>query len=368
MIDHNGVLIHVDPQGDRIGNADLKFEGWVAANQSIKAIWLAAEPGRPLPTCDRPDVRRVLPGRIALGFSGTSKGADLVPTGLRLRVQTGDEIFEVDHPLPPSLPEQPLRERIGNACTLAFLTLRERLATDAIKRWSYTLRRHLRYRRQRSNLFRRPHTDALLADFAVTIPQATFLQIGANDGLTGDPLHGLLVHAGRRWRGVLVEPVPHLFAQLAERYTGNSGLRLEQAAIGEQDGAVVIHRLETKPTDPVWFQELPSLNLEVIQRSARLSGITEPEIIAETVPCLSVTTLLARHQIIQLDLLVIDTEGWDWRILRQFDLATLRPKLILYEHQHLSPEESEEAHQYLAHYQYDWAETPEGDTIAWKLA
>ena len=53
--------------------------------------------------------------------------------------------------------------------------------------------------------------------------------------------------------------------------------------------------------------------------------------VEEEVRCLSVATLLARHSIVRLDLLVIDTEGWDWRILRQFDLARLQPKLLLYE-------------------------------------
>jgi hypothetical protein len=42
----------------------------------------------------------------------------------------------------------------------------------------------------------------------------------------------------------------------------------------------------------------------------------------------------------------------------------LRPKLILYEHQHLSSEDRQTAHQFLARHNYDLAEMPEGDTIA----
>ena len=78
--------------------------------------------------------------------------------------------------------------------------------------------------------------------------------------------------------------------------------------------------------------------------------------------------MLQRHHIQSLDLLLIDTEGWDWRILRQFDLARLQPKLILYEHQHLLSRERSDAHEFLARHGYGWAETPEGDTIAWRLA
>jgi hypothetical protein len=64
---------------------------------------------------------------------------------------------------------------------------------------------------------------------------------------------------------------------------------------------------------------------------------------------------------------VIDTEGWDWRVLRQFDLARLRPRLILVEHQHLTDEDKRAMYERLAGSGYGWAETPEGDTIAWRL-
>ena len=69
----------------------------------------------------------------------------------------------------------------------------------------------------------------------------------------------------------------------------------------------------------------------------------------------------------RLDLIVIDAEGMDWRILRQFDLRNLEPQLILYEHQHLSAEARDEAHQFLANFNYGWVEIPEGDTLAWRL-
>jgi FkbM family methyltransferase len=368
MIEHNGVLIHLDPKGDRVGNSDLKFEGWVAAHQPIKGVWLAAERYKALALCERPDVKRVLPDRISLGFLGTSKGSDLRPTGLRLGLQVGDDVFEVEHPVPPPLARQPFQERIVIALQLGWLAVGARLAPGSQQRWRFTLRRHLLYRRRRSNVFRRSHTEALLEDFATAVPEAFFVQIGANDGQTGDPIYGLLARGGRRWRGVMVEPVAHLFAQLSERYGGNSAIRLERAAIGETDGTTVIHRLQTKPEDSLWLQQLPSLDLELLLRNARQFGVSEKLIVSETVPSFTVSTLLKRHDISRLDLLVIDTEGWDWRILRQFDLTVLRPKLVLYEHQHLSPEERAQAHQFLARDAYEWAETPEGDTVAWKTS
>jgi FkbM family methyltransferase len=161
--------------------------------------------------------------------------------------------------------------------------------------------------------------------------------------------------------------VAHLFAQLSERYAAYPALRLEQAAIGEADGAVVIHRVRTNPDASLWLQQLPSLSRELVEQNSRQLDREQPVIISETVPCYCVATLLERHHLTRLDFLAIDTEGWDWRILRQFDLVTLRPKLILYEHQHLATPEREQAHEFLIQHGYGWAETEEGDTLAWKL-
>jgi FkbM family methyltransferase len=367
MIEHHGILVHVDQEGDRFEDSDVEFTGWVVADKPINAVLLPKAGNKRLTTCDRPDVRSVFPTRTALGFVGKCNGRHIEPTGLKLAVQVGDDDFEIEYPLPPPLPRRPVRERVVSALKLRWLAFHERLTTNPSRRWNFMLRRHLIYREQRSGIFRRPHTDALLRDFATAVPDAVFIQIGANDGFTGDPLHQLINRPDTRWRGVLVEPVAQLFGELSSRHAHNPRLSLERAAIGETDGMTVIHRLQTTPEDSLWFQQLASLDLDLVLRNRQQLGAADKATVAESVPCLRVATLLERHRIKCLDFLVIDTEGFDWRILRQFDLKLLRPKLILYEHQHLSTEERAETHQFLTRHEYKWAETPEGDTLAWKI-
>lgn len=367
MIEKNGVLIHVDAKGDRTGKSDFEFDGWVAAESPIKRVWLPACGLAGLTTSERPDVRRVFPSLTPLGFSGSVREREIGAGGLRIAVQVGEETLEVDYGLPPPLAQASLRKRMVTALRLAWCVLRERLTNDTERRWQFVLRRHLLYRERRCGIFRRAHTDALLSDFATAVPQAVFLQIGANDGFTGDPINHLLSRADVKWSGVLVEPVAHLFAQLSERYASYPALRLERAAITQTDGTTVIHRFETRAEDSLWLDQLPSLNPALLEQTARQFGASAKRVSAETVPSLCVATLLARHHLAALDLLVIDAEGWDWRILRQFNLMKIRPKLILYEHQHLAAVEREQAHQFLAQHSYGWAQTEEGDTIAWRL-
>jgi FkbM family methyltransferase len=366
MIEQNGVLVHLDLLEDRIGDRPFAFEGWVAADRAATSVRLVGGSAPQLPLRERPDVKRAFPSRTATGFSGTAQRENFTEAGLRLGIQLGDETLEVVHPLAAALPRPALFAQFRSAVLAGWSRLRERWTRTPEQRWRLALRRHLRQRDARSGVFARRHTDALLGEFAGIFREADFLQIGANDGFTGDPLYPFLSQPGTHWRGVLVEPVEHLFTELAERHGRNPALRLERAIIGETDGATVIYRLQTDSADPLWLDQLPSVDLDVLQANARQFGAAEKQAIAETVACLSVETLLRRHQVKRLDLLLIDTEGWDWRILRQFDLATLRPKLILYEHQHLSAEARADAHRFLSGHGYDWAETAEGDTLAWR--
>jgi FkbM family methyltransferase len=367
MIDRGDFLIHLEVRDDRRDDADFEFTGWIASDRPVTGVWLPAVGPARLAICDRPDVRRVFPNRSTVGFAGKC-GADAIgPNGLRIGVQLGDETVEMDHPVPPPFPKLPLATRLLAALRGGWLRWCQRMAHDASGRFSWILRRHLLARRLRGGTFERHHVDALLGDFATAMPEAAFLQIGANDGFTGDPLYPLLMRRDTRWRGLLVEPVAHLFAALSRRHAKNPNLRLERAAITERDGTVVIHRLTNTPADSLWLDQIPSLDRDVLQKGAAQFGKPESAILEEEVPSLTVVTLLQRHAIPHLDLLVIDAEGWDWRILRQFDLKALQPELILYEHQHLGSEERTEAHQFLRESGYDWAETPEGDTLAWRL-
>ncbi|HET7512520.1 MAG TPA: FkbM family methyltransferase [Chthoniobacterales bacterium] len=366
MIDRGDFLLHLEPRGDRISHAKFEFTGWIASDHPVKAVWLPTIGPARLTICDRPDVRRAFPNRLAIGFGGKCAAQAIGPDGLRIALQFDDQTIEMDHPVPEPLPMPPLGRRVLAGLLGTWLRWRERMASNPSDRFGLILRRHLLARQLRSGLFDRHHTEALLSDFARAVPDAVFLQIGANDGFTGDPLYPLIANSETRWQGVLVEPVAHLFAELSRLHASRPNLRLERAAITERDGTTVIHRLTSTPADSLWLDQIPSLDRDLLKKGATQFEQSARAIIEEEVPSLTVATLLQRHAISRLDLLVIDAEGWDWRILRQFDLKRVQPKLVLYEHQHLSASERAEAHQFLSEVGYGWAETKEGDTLAWR--
>jgi hypothetical protein len=67
----------------------------------------------------------------------------------------------------------------------------------------------------------------------------------------------------------------------------------------------------------------------------------------------------------KIDLLHVDTEGHDYRILRQLDFARFSPALVIYEHKHLTTEERIAARQLLQSRGYRLREHSSGDAIAW---
>lgn len=220
----------------------------------------------------------------------------------------------------------------------------------------------LRYRM----LLRRMAGPRLLRAFARAYPDAVFVEIGANDGEKHDHLRPLIV--ANEWRGVLVEPVPYLFERLRANYAGVARVELENAAIAEADGALDFYHLPEAPPEerahlPEWYDTIGSFSREIVMRHATaIEGLAE-RIIETQVPALTFESLCQRHGLEQVDLVAIDTEGYDGRILGAFPFARYRPRLILYEHFHLGPQERAATLEHLHANGYDTIE--EGlDTFA----
>ncbi len=197
---------------------------------------------------------------------------------------------------------------------------------------------------------RRLAAPKLLRAFADAYPEAFFVEIGSNDGEQHDHLRPFIL--ARAWRGIMVEPVPHVFERLRRNYGAIERVALENAAIADRDGtlpffypappeAAELERL------PDWYDGIGSLSREAVVGHARQIPDLEARVVRAEVEGLTYASLCRRHGAPRVDLLVIDTEGHDWQILRSLDLSGERPRLIVYEHFHLSAEERIEARAHL---------------------
>lgn len=174
----------------------------------------------------------------------------------------------------------------------------------------------------------------------ITNKYATILQIGSNDGKTGDPIFPLIL-TKRNWKAIFVEPVPFLFNRLKQNYGTHSRFVFENVAINDGNEQVFYfvkqEAIEHLPELPIWYDQLGSFNKDNILK--HLDGILEQFIEEITLQGITLNNLLEKNSITSLDLLHIDAEGYDWKILRQLNLKHIKPTIILFEHKHLDETE-----------------------------
>jgi FkbM family methyltransferase len=175
------------------------------------------------------------------------------------------------------------------------------------------------------------------------------LQIGSNDGLTGDPIRPLLLR-NAKWKALLVEPVPFLFEKLRVNYAEIPNVSFMNVAVGEYNGVLPFYYIlpEAKlklPELPTWYDQLGSFNKGHI--SAHLGDSVLPYVATTGVATVTLNDLLAQAEVTSIDVLHLDTEGHDWVILRQLDLSKTKPSVILFEHKHLDPQDRNSAYDYL---------------------
>jgi FkbM family methyltransferase len=181
------------------------------------------------------------------------------------------------------------------------------------------------------------------------------VQIGSNDGKTGDPIRPLLLR-NPSWAALLVEPVPFLFARLRRNYGGAPRFHFESVAIAEQVGVGAFYYIDEAARErmsrrPWWFDQIGSFernhlvgHLETI---GYVGSAADRVIKSVNVPTLPLPMLLERSNVDRINLLHIDAEGYDWKILSQLDLTKYRPEVILFEHVHLSVEAKAAARAFL---------------------
>ena len=168
------------------------------------------------------------------------------------------------------------------------------------------------------------------------------VQIGSNDGKSKDPLFDLITK-NTKWQALFVEPVPYLFEKLKANYGDHNRFIFEKVAINDgsrQSFYSVKEEAKSHIPDlPVWYDQLNSFDKENILK--HLDGILEPYIEEMEIEGITLQQLLNRNKITKIDLLHIDTEGYDWKILSQLDLKKYLPTVILYEHRHISNNEKQ---------------------------
>ena len=193
------------------------------------------------------------------------------------------------------------------------------------------LLKHLDFHLVRSHKFPKANIDLTKIIFTL-LTQAfdrdfTIVQIGAFDGVVADPIQALL-KSNFSGRAILVEPQPRAFELLQAKYSDDSRIALENSAITETSGSVTLY----VPVSESGSSPMASL----LKEHYKNFGIGSHDVECVEVSSISVDFLLKKYEVTEIDLLQIDTEGYDYKILNQFFRAGKYPLIINCETYHLT--------------------------------
>lgn len=198
----------------------------------------------------------------------------------------------------------------------------------------------------------------LLNSFAQKRADICFVQVGANDGVLEDPLREFVIRY--RWRGVLVEPLKHIFERLKQNYANCEGLIFENVAISAREGIQEFYYIaeggDAANELPEWYTGLGSLSKGVILKHAAEYPAIARRLTVERVRCVTFDSLCAQHAIKIPDVISIDAEGHDFEILNLIDFERYRPAILLYEHHHMDANQKAQCRERLSRYGYDFLE------------
>jgi FkbM family methyltransferase len=188
-----------------------------------------------------------------------------------------------------------------------------------------------------------------------------FIQIGAFDGVQCDPLISYIDKYN--WKGVMLEPQPAPYAKLKERYDHNKRIAIRNSAISPSSGKTVLYTLEGDSL-PSWSKGMASFSKENILKHNYIFPDINNHIKEINVDTIAFEQLLAEESISSLDLLQVDTEGYDAEIIKMFPFDKVKPKIIHFESKHIPKTSLEDVLDLLIGHDYKIARDREEDMMA----
>lgn len=160
-----------------------------------------------------------------------------------------------------------------------------------------------------------------------------FVQIGGNDGILNDPIYDLCKKFPEKFYGYIFEPVPEYFSELKQNYKFSNNISLLNLAINNSSETAKIFKVKKN-----FLNKLDDLSKGIasFQKDwwkTKSNFVKDINMIEEIdVKCVHTHYITNNLNIDHIDLLIIDTEGYDFEILKNFEFNKSKPNIIHFEH------------------------------------
>lgn len=160
-----------------------------------------------------------------------------------------------------------------------------------------------------------------------------FIQVGGHDGISFDFLYYKILE--RNSKGIILEPSPKYFQELEVNYKGRESINLLQQAIFSKNEKVSLFEVNEKGLLKLsqFGHGIGSVNKSHLLKH----GLEEDEIDNYKVDGITFSSLIDEYpEFAKIDYLQIDTEGFDFEILKMIDFSKFQVDFIKYEKENLS--------------------------------
>jgi FkbM family methyltransferase len=192
-------------------------------------------------------------------------------------------------------------------------------------------------------------------------PQLIFIQIGAYDGVSADPLRKYIDRCG--WRGIMLEPQPRPANQLRALYRENPKITVLEAALDSERRTRSLYTIESDAV-PNWAGGMASFDHNHILKQNHLVAGIQRMVREVPVECVVFDDVLDYLPENRLDLLQIDVEGADGYILSLFPFDRFKPAIIHWEIKNMTRSQQEEALERVITHGYRVSRSGEEDALA----
>ena len=157
------------------------------------------------------------------------------------------------------------------------------------------------------------------------------IQIGANDGKRFDPLNKYLIKY--ETKTIFVEPIKEHFEKLKWNYSNKNNCIFENSAISDFNGHTEIFKVNENNLN---LYDDHIAGISSFQRNHLIKhGVKSKHVSSDKVNTLTIKNLIEKYKINNFDLLFIDVEGHEGKIILNFFQSTNIRPIIIFEYIHI---------------------------------
>ena len=139
---------------------------------------------------------------------------------------------------------------------------------------------------------------------------------------------------------LLIEPVKYNFDQLKNRFKNYKNIIFENIAIGEKNELIDFFHVLESSIDKFkkhWASGIGSFSKEhILKHRTKRFQITEKDIKCIKIKAMTFNKLIEKYKIEYINKLIIDAEGFDYKIIKSINFKKIFIKEIIFEKKHIS--------------------------------